>query len=649
MQGVILDDFDFVIEERSVSDSPSHKSYISSAGIFLDSITSPDRTDKGPTRSGMPLLRGFGDGRFQIKAGLFREPPVTGRRVSYSSVTLEQRRASETISISEQILASSGWFTDAVKARMQLCEQQAVAARIGGTWWGMARQRKPNKRIVVFASHSTRATANMVDQALSEANATDILLVAPKTLFADRFRHPPRVDVLRGCWDPWLLIEGAECIHVAGDAEEGFIARMLGVRLQCHTPGPLLSTSDTTRLMAATVLLGTRYINPFTLQSASCEEFIAIASEWRKAAAKSKIVFACVGVSSWKRRRIAEMFSFGRPMSFRRTAHAAVADAAKFGGAVAVWASRAPTSLDMLAKQASVPVMRIEDGFIRSVGLGSDFLPPLSVVLDDVGLYYDATRPSGLEKILAETDFDFEIIARAARLRSRIVREGVTKYNLVSSESLQIPVAPRVILVPGQVADDRSVLLGGCGGTPGLDLLRRVREQAPDAYIIFKPHPDIEAGHRTGIVPDSQALAYADQILRGGSMNALLAAVDEVHTLTSLAGFEALLRGKKVTTYGQPFYAGWGLTTDITPSARRIRRLTLDQLVAGTLLLYPIYIDPVSRLPCGPETVLDRMAAPAQGQASLLVRARRLHGRMLHAFRMRRQPNHALNVRSTEE
>ena len=58
--------------------------------------------------------------------------------------------------------------------------------------------------------------------------------------------------------------------------------------------------------------------------------------------------------------------------------------------------------------------------------------------------------------------------------------------------------------------------------------------------------------------------------------------------------FEALLRGKTVVCHGQPFYAGWGLTTDRVATERRGRGLSLDELVAGTLLLYPVYVSRVS-------------------------------------------------------
>ena len=90
-------------------------------------------------------------------------------------------------------------------------------------------------------------------------------------------------------------------------------------------------------------------------------------------------------------------------------------------------------------------------------------------------------------------------------------------------------------------------------------------------------------------------------------MGRLLDCVDEVHVLTSLAGFEALLRGRRVETYGQPFYSGWGLTTDHCPVARRKRILDLDELVAGTLILYPTYVSLKSRRFTTPENALDEL------------------------------------------
>lgn len=92
-------------------------------------------------------------------------------------------------------------------------------------------------------------------------------------------------------------------------------------------------------------------------------------------------------------------------------------------------------------------------------------------------------------------------------------------------------------------------------------------------------------------------------------MTAMLEAVDEVHVLTSLTGFEALLRGKQVMTYGRPFYSGWGLTEDVSPSPRRTRRLSLDELVAGVLILYPTYVSRTTGRFTTPERALEELAA----------------------------------------
>jgi len=152
-----------------------------------------------------------------------------------------------------------------------------------------------------------------------------------------------------------------------------------------------------------------------------------------------------------------------------------------------------------------------------------------------------------------------------------------------------------VVLVPGQVEDDASIALGCTGIRTNLKLLEAVRAARPHAFIIYKPHPDVVSGNRKGRLAVSAARQYADWVETKASIVSCIAACDELHTMTSLSGFDALLRGKRVVTYGQPFYAGWGLTEDRCQDgpafARRTRRLSLDELVAGALLKYPIYWD----------------------------------------------------------
>lgn len=369
--------------------------------------------------------------------------------------------------------------------------------------------------------------------------------------------------------------------------------------------------------------------SPFDGRPISPDEADHIRALWTETIAANRGVTVACGMAWWKRARIAQFLWSGgaTPLHFADDAETAVAH----DGRIAVWPSRMPPGL---TEAAGTRLVRIEDGFIRSIGLGAALHPPLSIVVDDEGIYYDPTGPSALETILATTAFSPALLDRAARLRERIVTGGISKYGATPAPAQPRAQNPRrTILVAGQVEDDASVRLGGGGVAGNLDLLRRARAAEPDADILFKPHPDVDAGHRQGRVPDAALLDHADAIIRHEPMPALLARVDGVHVLTSLTGFEALLRGLDVTVHGQPFYAGWGLTRDLAgPLPRRTRRLTLAELIAGTLILYPRYIDPVTELPCPPEILLDRFAEGWRPKASLLIRLRQLQGRLARLF-----------------
>ncbi|EKT4477529.1 capsular polysaccharide biosynthesis protein [Pseudomonas putida] len=243
-------------------------------------------------------------------------------------------------------------------------------------------------------------------------------------------------------------------------------------------------------------------------------------------------------------------------------------------------------------------IHRVEDGFLRSVGLGAGKARPLSWVVDDLGIYYDATRASRLERILADDAFDQALLQRAESLRHAICKAGLTKYNLPGYSWERPSTTAQVILVTGQVEGDASISFGSNRIHSNLQLLRAVREQNPNAWILYKPHPEVIAGTRARGDDEEQTVHWCDEIIGNTPLHQLLEVVDEVHVLTSQSGFEALLRGVPVTTYGQPFYAGWGLTRDMDlqpqVQARRNRTLTLDQLVAGTLLLYPTYVSRIT-------------------------------------------------------
>jgi capsular polysaccharide export protein len=319
-------------------------------------------------------------------------------------------------------------------------------------------------------------------------------------------------------------------------------------------------------------------------------------------------------------------------LRFFRSEQRALSYAARQVGAIAIWPSRVSERLGGSAAEKNVPLVRVEDGFVRSVGLGSNLVPPASVTVDRRGIHYDPSRPSDLEHILANTDFSPALLARAGRLRETMVSAGISKYGNGAAHPFPLRQAGRrLVLFPGQVEDDMSVRFGGGGLSSNLDLLRRVRALEPESEIWFRPHPDVDAGHRKGAVRDSDAVDYADRIVRGGGMASLLDQVDAVHVLTSLTGFEALVRRREVICHGIPFYAGWGLTRDLAGVPdRRGRQLTLDQLIAAVLIVYPRYLDPVTDLPCPPEVLIRRIDdGAARNRMGWATGLRQAQGRLL--------------------
>lgn len=444
-----------------------------------------------------------------------------------------------------------------------------------------------------------------------------------------------------GRYDPWSLLDGDVVVHADADHELAALAQIAGKPVRLYGEGRFGSAGRADPAAVRRALLDEGgYRNPFTDAPATIEQAVAILADWRALIEANHRVAALVGIARWKRREVSRLFWAPRvrPFRYARNAGAAIATARRGGGRVVAWPSREPADLRPRAAAAGVAVGTVEDGFIRSVGLGSGLHPPLSVVVDERGIHYDPAGASDLEIMLESLAPTPELIDRARRLRETIVRGGIAKYGGGGSAPLpQRQPGRRLVLVPGQVEDDLSVRRGGQGVNGNLDLIARARASETDAEIWYRPHPDVDAGHRRGAVPDAAALEHADRIIRGHGMSDLLLAVDGVHVLTSLTGFEALVRGVEVTTHGVPFFAGWGLTRDLGPvPARRTRALSLDALVAGVLILYPRYLDPVTALPCPVEILVDRFLTQSMPRGSWLTRLRALQGRVMRRIEAHR-------------
>lgn len=424
-----------------------------------------------------------------------------------------------------------------------------------------------------------------------------------------------------GTPDPWHLLERSAGLICEEADPVRAIAAVLGVPTYDRARQKRLD--DPAELLEP--LLAESYRCPFRGEALDCAGAIRLGGHWRRLIDSNRDIAAALGFAFWKQPTVAALLWGGDgPVPFTRKLAGA-----EDGKAAAIWRSRAGSQAAVEIERRGLAAVEVEDGFLRSQGLGADCVPPLSITVDRLGPHFDPRQPSELENLLQNGSFSPGLLARAAELRQRIIAAGLGKYES-GGEPLERPAGERRhLLVTGQVEDDRSVMTGGCGLTSNLELLRRAREVAPDAFILYKPHPDVLAGHRRGVIGQVECLRFADLFTAEESISSLIGMVDEVHVNTSLAGFEALMRGKAVTTHGVPFYAGWGLTRDLGPvPSRRNRALTIDELVAATLLVYPRYIDPVSGLPCPAEVVVSRLTGQREADG-VVVRMRRIQGKAM--------------------
>ena len=441
-------------------------------------------------------------------------------------------------------------------------------------------------------------------------NLPILIKTHPETVAGKRGGHfdgidlPDRVRFVTDPVSPWRLFEGAVAVYTQSSTL-GFEAIFAGLKPRVfgqpwyagwgltqdqNAPPRRERVLTRAQLFAAAMILYPVWYDPLRDRLCALEDVIfqlaAEARAWRE----DRHGYVALGMKAWKRPHLRRAFGREVPLRF--------ASRLPSGGA------RVPVVWGMA--KAPEGAFRMEDGILRSRGLGAALVPPMSLVLDTPSLYFDASTEGLLDRLIGDSVRlpDGEI-RRAERLIDRIRAAKLTKYN-IAAPAPDLPPGERTVLVVGQVEDDASVRFGTSEERSNLDLLRRARAENPDARILWKPHPDVEAGLRKGAVPEAALEGLADiALLNIGAVEAIGLA-DEVWTITSTLGFEALIRGKPVTCLGMPFYAGRGLTRDLVarPLHRKDHDVSLAQLVHACLIGYPRYFDPRSGAPLSPENAV---------------------------------------------
>lgn len=558
----------------------------------------------------------------------------------------------------EKLLNRDDWITDELKARARdamarirrwrLSKYNQSPAHISADLAEKLAAYKGPKVLVVdqtlgdqsiqFGMANDGMFAEMLEAALEE-NPTALVLVKihPDVLVGtkqghfDVERQMDRVLFVAEDVAPQALMEEVDHVYVV-TSQMGLEGLIAGKKVSCfglpfyagwglthdrQLCEARIANRSLEELFAAAFIIYSRYVDPFTGERCEMERALdLLVAERQMTRPRGKRALA-VGFSLWKRGFIPEFVGLG-PKNTQFITPCMLADFDyQDGDIVVLWGRK--HDAEAAAIPDHVPVWRMEDGFLRSVGLGSDLRRPSSLVIDRAGIYYDGTRSSDLERFLKSHEFDRHDLARGKALHDAILKARVSKYNVGAKANLDFKARAgdqAVILVPGQVEADASIQFGSPEVKSNAALLEAVRSARPDAYIIFKPHPDVVSGNREGAVPADILDRCANETVVDADIVDCLEAVDEVHTMTSLTGFEALLRGLKVTTFGLPFYAGWGLTTDHLAARvadRRGRELPLEALIYGLLCVYARYVKWPGGQSYGPEALVADIAAGERG------------------------------------
>ena len=268
----------------------------------------------------------------------------------------------------------------------------------------------------------------------------------------------------------------------------------------------------------------------------------------------------------------------------------------------------------IFAENTNKPVMICEDGFLRSADTAANKKAPLkfrkgiSFTVDDLSSYFDATKITRMEQMLNDKSLIIteEQKARARKCIDRLLETHLTKYNHQPIFTPEIGRKGREkVLVVDQSYGDMSVLKGLADETTFKTMLETAIKENPDADIIVKTHPDTMTGKKGGYYTE---LKEHDNIyLQKTPINpiSLIKYVDKVYVCSTQLGFEALMCGKEVHTFGMPFYAGWGLTVDAQTCNRRHNTRTLEEIFYIAYIMYSYYVNPNTNKVCEIEDAID--------------------------------------------
>jgi capsular polysaccharide export protein len=408
-----------------------------------------------------------------------------------------------------------------------------------------------------------------------------------------------RVIVHAGTDNPALWLKKADHVIVMS-SQMGFEALIHGTPVTCwgtpfyagrgltrdlgKEPGYIRRKTDLELLVGAALIVAPTSYDPLTGKLTSAERVVSYLGAYRRSLEEDPEHVRTIGFS---KRKIAHLQRFLPNTTLNTNPNAPVM----------AWGLTRDNDRDIL--------WRAEDGFMRSNGLGAAFAPPISWLFDNEGgIHFNPTQPSQIETTLNTYPLTKQVIAYGKHIRHRLKENTITKYNLQGTQNRLYQTDLPKILVLGQVENDASLHYAPL--KTNTELLKKVRQNNPNSYIIYRPHPDVVHKLRPGNIEEDTK--WCDCVDTQTRLTELFKIVKSVHVITSQGGLEALIYGLPVTCYGTPFYAGWGLTTDLgVIPTRRQRTLPLDALIAVAYGIAPRYCDPKTHVICDFDMALDAL------------------------------------------
>ena len=238
----------------------------------------------------------------------------------------------------------------------------------------------------------------------------------------------------------------------------------------------------------------------------------------------------------------------------------------------------------------------VEDGFVRSINSGVLHSRPASLNFDSVANHFE-NKENELERLLSNYNLSQDE-KNKAKVYLDIFRDlRITKYfdpDPFGNEKFKHEISnKKAVLVIGQVEDDASIISSKSKIKTNQELVSLAIKENPNKKIYYRPHPDYFAEIRED-KNKNNVYKLCDVLSPATSIFEIFEVVDKVYTISSLAGFEAVIHGKNVVVLGTPFYSNWGLTDDRTSINRRQRKLSIEEIFYISYIKYPKYISMVS-------------------------------------------------------